>query len=327
MIATLVVSASACSDSNQLDTTWENYQHSLSEATGEPVHTVDSAAMPIMPRSADLRIEIDRLSIGLLDSLRLERCRLGQVVAQRNSALGHAQSPSARLRYELDSMLAIEECLQIDSITDDRINALLSEALEQKQLTLPLYIDQVLTRSEEFRRSMRAANRTHPLTPANDFNEPYAALAYFAGTFEAALEGRWHAVDLAPYNSHMQVLMQNDFLPRHWRTMQRSAAWLDAVNDMLDSAVIRGDCQLPPGAEQNLGSEFADNLQPMLARWTGHQQALTPVLRQLQDMSVQGQWRAYVDELIAEGSHVEQVDDLTQRHVMLLEQTISACRG
>lgn len=314
----------ACSEPNNLDTSWRDYQTNLTEAVQAPAPPVRPTPLPIMPRSADLRINIERLSVGLLDALRLDQCRLGQVIAQRNSALGHAQSATARLRYELDSMLAIEECLQSEAMTEPRITTLLEDALTHKHTTLPLYIDQVLTRSDAFRQSLRAARRPHPLVEDTSFTDTLAALEYLTQTFNAALSNELMQVDLAAYNRHIQTLSQSDFLPRHWRTMQTNAAWLTSLNRYLEDAKI--DCAHiePPG--RAVHSMFTTTIAPLLQRWADYHYKLAPPLLQLQAMSVQGEWRAYIGELIGAGSHAEQVSELTARHSDLRQQTFSPCQ-
>lgn len=314
----------ACSERSNLDTTWRDYQTHVSEVVQAPAPPVRPTPLPIMPRSANLRINIERLSVGLLDALRLDQCRLGQVIAQRNSALGHAQSATARLRYELDSMLAIEECLQTEAMTDPRITTLLEDALTHKHTTLPLYIDQVLTRSDAFRQSLRAARRPHPLAENTSFADTLAALEYLTQTFNAALTDELIQIDLASYNRHMQTLSQSDFLPRHWRTMQTNAAWLTSLNRYLEDAKV--DCAQigPPGRAGH--SMFTTTIAPLLQRWADYHHQLIPLLRQLQAMSVQGQWRSYMGELMGTGSHVEQVSELTARHSDLWQQTFSLCQ-
>ena len=332
MACALIVALGACSDRRGVDSSWQAYQAELSELAEIHPQPVHPSPMPIMPRSGDMRIEIDRLSIGLLDSLRLERCRLGQIVAQRNSALGQAQSASALLRYELDSLQAIEECLQSDDITESRIIAMLEDALEQKRETLPLYIDQVLTRSEAFRTSMRAANRPHGITGDASVEDTLAALNYMAQTFNAALAGAFSQIDLAPYNSHTQTLSRSNFLPRHWRSMQHNAAWLNVVNPLLAQVADHIDCGPESAAE--LGERvsaleqehYAAKIEPLLMRWNRYHAELTPALQQLMGMSVQGEWRAYIDELIGDGSHADQVSEMTATHAALWQQILEQCQ-
>lgn len=317
-----VLSLSSCTDRSSLENTWQKYQAQLSRLLDEPALKPQPTPMPVMPRSGDMRLQIERFSINLLDSFRLNTCRLGQVVAQRNSALGNIQSVSARLRYELDSVLAIEACLATEVAAEPRIAEMLNAALAHKRETLPLYIDQVLTRSEAFRHSLRAANQTHSVAESAGFEETLAALTYIDSILSTALTAeQFTDIDLAPYNGHMQTLAQSNFLPRHWRTMQQNAAWLDSLNDMLEGS-HKVDCQAPP-LPQRL---FAGEIQPVLARWASYHNEIAPVLASLRDKSVQGEWHAYVDELIAEGSHADQVTQYTLRHAHLWQDLLAQCQ-
>ena len=332
MACALIVALGACSDPSGIDGSWQAYQAELSELADIPIQPVRPSPMPIMPRSGDLRIEIDRLSIGLLDSLRLDRCRLGQVVAQRNSALGQARSVSALLRYELDSMQAIEECLQNESVTEPRIIAMLENALAHKRESLPLYIDQVLTRSQAFRISLRAASRPHALNDDDGFEATLAALNYITQTFHAALAGAYTQIDLTPYNSHMQTLSRSDFLPRHWRSMQNNAAWLGVVNPALAQVAEQIDCSAEDAAEYAhrvsilQQDYYVAKIEPLLLRWNRYHAELSPALQQLMGMSLQGEWRAYMDELIGDGSHADQVGEMTATHTALWQLVLQQCQ-
>ena len=328
-----IVTLSSCTDRSGLEDTWQRYQSRLSNLLDETAEAPQLTPMPIMPRSGDMRLEIERFSINLLDSFRLDKCRLGQVIAQRNSALGNVQSVTARLRYELDSLIAIEECLATEVAADSRIADMLEAAQSHKRDTLPLYIDQVLTRSEEFRHSLRAANDTHSVDEAAGFEETLAALTYLDSTLSTALiTERLSDIDLEPYNGHMQTLAQSNFLPRHWRTMQQNAAWLDGLNDMLVGGGDKIGCR-PPSIPQRaeylynvMLSIFAGEIQPALARWASYHNELAPVLASLRDKSVQGEWHAYIDELIAEGSHADQVAQYTLRHAKLWQDVLAQCQ-
>lgn len=328
-----ILALSSCTDRSGLESTWHTYQARIGNLLDEAVEDPHPTPMPIMPRSGEMRLEIERFSINLLDSFRLDRCRLGQVVAQRNSALGKVQSITARLHYELDSLIAIEECLATEVAADPRIAAMLKAAQAHKHETLPLYIDQVLTRSDEFRHSLRAANETHSVVEAAGFEETLAALTYLDSIMSTALSSeRITDIDLAPYNRHMQTLAQSNFLPRHWRTMQQNAAWLDRLNDMLVDGGDKIGCR-PPSIPQRaeylynvMLSIFAGEIQPVLARWASYHNEIAPVLESLRDKSVQGEWHAYVDELIAEGSHADQVAQYTLRHAHLWQEVLAQCQ-
>ena len=64
-----------------------------------------------LPARRDRRIAVSDERIGPFDFLAIVGCRLSEVVAERNNALGRVREPTRRLAYELEAIEAIEACL------------------------------------------------------------------------------------------------------------------------------------------------------------------------------------------------------------------------
>ncbi|RUO31665.1 hypothetical protein CWE12_01320 [Aliidiomarina sedimenti] len=328
----------ACSGGSDSERLWQRYHQALSDSLSEQPVPVQPTPLPVMPRSDALRLEIERFSVGLLDTLRLDHCRLSQLIAQRNSALGIAQSPQARLRYELDSLKAIDECLQnaqsaVDN--DPRIHSMLTDARAHKVQTLPLYIDQLLTRGDSFRQALRAHSAGHASDDSSDLEAALAALQYLQQLFTQAVAGHFGQLDLEPYNQHLRTLAQSDALPRQWRTMHQTEAWLRAINQQLAGAAEQLECTSTsasgsPAQSQRLQTlmqtVYLAQVEPRLTRWNADQQLITSQLNKLSAFSVQPEWQQYINQLIGSDSHAEQVRALTVEHSRLWQQLRAQCQ-
>lgn len=314
---------SGCSDTRS-EHAWQHYQAQLNAQLETPPVPIPAEPLPQMPRASSLRLEIEPFRISLLTSLRMDSCRLGQLLAQRNSTLGMAQSPSARLRYELDSIQAIDECLQSSIADNPRMATMLQEALLHKTNTLPLYIDQALTRGEEMRYALRALSAMHSTAEETDFTQTLEALRYLNDTFQTALSGQFSQLDLTGYNRHFQTLARSDFLPRHWRTMQQISARLTTLN-----ATLQRISENIAGADCNALSDTYDiyttELEPMLNQWLNWQQQLEAPLKDLAALSVQDEWQVYIAQLIGESSAGYQATELSATHQGLWQSLLEQC--
>lgn len=299
-LITLLSGLVACSQPGDSELMLRQYQNDLASLNQRNATPPPRANMPPMPRSTDMRTEIARVSIGLLDSMQLDKCRVGALVAQRNSALGKMQSPSARLRYELDSLLALTECRQSGAIEDERISALLTDAVEQKRALLPDYADRALATGDEMRHALRPDARMLP--PAGNVDEAaLAALDYVASVLQQAFEDPPQAYNLDGYNRAFQTLAQSNFLPRLWRTQYRASTWLQSLNNELGDFAQAPDCDLN---WQSAHQHFKTQIEPLLLRWNQFHQLAVSDLERLHRLSKQVEWKNYLNTLIQPVSNI-----------------------
>lgn len=310
--------ASACSQSDESEALLSRYQQDLAGLYDADVTPPAQTSFLPMPRSTDLREEIDRISIGLLDSMQLDKCRAGGLIAQRNSALGKMQTPSARLRYELDSLMALAECRDTPIAEDKRIDDMLVSAIEHKQDTLPHYIDRALATGDDVRHALRPATQMLPLRQNRDASS-IAALEYIAHTLDKALNTNFSKISLKPYNRHFQTLAQENFLPRYWRSQIRTQKWLQALNDELSMVNQSPVCT---SNWQQAHATYSDELRPLLMRWQDYRAQITPPLTVLRRLSKQPEWRTYLHELSRAG---KQIHEQIQQHDDMWRDIATAC--
>ncbi|MGX5914036.1 DUF3080 family protein [Aliidiomarina sp. Khilg15.8] len=312
--------AAACSQPDESEQILSQYQQTLANLNAHQSAPPARQAMMNMPRSTDLRTEIERISIGLLDSMQLDKCRAGGLVADRNSALGKMKSPSAQLRYELDSLMALAECRKSPVTDDERLDDLLAEAIEHKQRTLPHYIDRALATGAEMRHALRPA--TSLLPRGEDGHAPaIAALTYLTQLLQTAVSQPSASMDLDAYNRHFQTLAQSDFLPQHWRSQMRLQAWFNAFNAELAAFTDHLDCD----ANWQAGAaEFRQSILPLARSWEDYQHQITPLVRQLRTFSAHPEWQRYLASLIALGGDIPAQ---IQQHKLHWSQIEKSCEG
>ncbi len=126
----LVAASSGCTSVNdQLD----DYQARLNRVLDEQTAPHSVTRVPRRPVQHN-RLALPQADINLLELLRLDQCRIGLTVAQKNSSLGRVALPSQQLLMELELLTHGPACvaaLQQDG--DERLAAKLATALAQKQ--------------------------------------------------------------------------------------------------------------------------------------------------------------------------------------------------
>ncbi|MDK9736723.1 DUF3080 family protein [Vibrio sp. D404a] len=84
-----------------------------------------------LPRKRELNINIEPISMGLLDSYQLRECGLFNLIAERNSVLGKVADPFRNFDYQVAFLDGLSECLNHQGISDDVQQQLLS--IEQQK--------------------------------------------------------------------------------------------------------------------------------------------------------------------------------------------------
>lgn len=309
-----------------------DYQQRLSRLLDEPKIAVELPSNPRMPRTQEVQTPIPEISISLLDSMRLDRCRVGQLVAERNSSLGRVQSTQSRVHYEIQMIAALQECLASPAADEERIAELLTSALAHKVDTLPLWFDRFLTSESVIRERMRVSRSTLNLENTQQGSASVAALTYFADVFTGlSTDPLGYQVDPEHWNEHMRHLGQNNFLSDFWRTQQVVHGYLIELNNMLNDAGDKVGCQgqsVPQQAHylQNvMHSLWIAELQTKLARLQGYEQQIAAQLRRLQQFVRHEPWQNYIEELIGTESHGEYIREHSREHAQHYQGFLTQC--
>lgn len=283
------------------------------------------------PRINQVMLPIPEGSIGLINSQRLNRCRAGQLIANRNSSLGRVQPTHARVRYEIDMISALSECLADEAIQETSLVPLLEQALHEKITYLPLWISRFWSSEAVIRDTLRPGRNARSIHNEYDSTASIAALNYFSHLFAELLANPFAAqIDSEQWQQHIQVLGTQDTIPSLLRSQQASVGWLTTLNEQLENAGEQLQCQrrVPVNAEylQNvLHSIWIAQLQPALAQWEAEQRALNDALSRIETQVKSDAWRQYLSELHGYNSLANEVQQLTRAHAMSWQKFLNNC--
>lgn len=283
------------------------------------------------PRINQVQLPIPESSISLLNSQRLNRCRAGQLIAERNSSLGRVQPVQARVRYEIEMINALKQCLADEQIQNSNLVPLLEQGLAEKIDYLPLWINRFWTSEAAVRDTLRPGRIARQTNELATSAEAIAALNYFSTLFNDLLNDPFaRQINSAEWLQNIEVLAQQQTIPSLLRSQQHIQGWLVAINQQLDGAANTLQCpeRTPPSAEymQNvLHSVWIAELQPALAAWEIEfrevQSAVTRIVPQVQSVA----WRNYLDSWFNESNFAATNQQLTREHAQLWQVFLHQC--
>ncbi len=322
---------------NDVDKVFADYQKRMQRLLDEPAVEPEMPIIPRQPGVSDVRQNIPEGNISLLESMRLNQCRAGQLIAQRNSSLGRVQSVQARVLYEIEMIPALTECLQNPDIAESSLGEALALNLQEKISNLPLWIDRFWSSEPAIRDTFRPGRSVRDINANSNIQESLAALNYFASFFaEIADNPHTISLDRNEWQRHMEALGNGRAIPELLRTQQHVAGWLVAVTEQLATGAQALGCKddnsnrlaPPQNAEymQNvLNAVWIQKLQPALARWDNEYRQVNETLQRITPQVQSAEWHAYLIELFGNDSYIAQTRQLAREHAEEWQAFLSAC--
>lgn len=326
--------------SSDIDNVFDDYQNRLQRLLGQPAPDTVMPLVPRQPGISDVRQDIPESTIGLFESMRLNECRAGQLIAQRNSSLGRVQSVQARVLYELEMIPALADCLQHPEIAESNLGNALAISLAEKIDNLPLWIDRFWTSEPAIRDTFRPSRNTAAVDEPSNFQASLAALNYFSSLFSGVIANPENiTVNQEEWQLHMQALGTGNAIPELLRTQQHVVGWLTALNDQLadganalgcenNTGINSGRSFTPQNAHymQNvLNTVWIGRLQPALARWDNEYRQLTSTMKNIQSQVISTDWQHYLTALVGEDSFAAENRQLARLHAEKWQVFLAAC--
>ncbi|MAM87982.1 MAG: hypothetical protein CME36_11825 [unclassified Hahellaceae] len=195
---------------------------------------------PRYPQRRDLQLQASEFSLGILDIFALDACTVGQLVAQRNSALGKVMSASAVWRYEQAFLASVDDCVQTlgeDAAEATALMTALTEVRDIKRRELGIAQWNATFASAEFQSMFSTGDgllqRNFRVAPSQQLSRVLERLlAYVEGEPTAALE------DLETINA---TLVANPYPGRVLLSTQAMTAELESISDTLEALMTGGD--------------------------------------------------------------------------------------
>ena len=201
--ALLIVS---CSTKTDLENEYEEYLGRLENTLDSQRESVTVIAKPILYPSTSIAVE--RVTITLLDFLRLFGCELQYTIGQRNNQTGKVAPASQQLINALMFQQQAKACIDLQKQRDnDALAEALISSVEQKRLQLPALIYNATLASDEF--SAMWQYRPQVEYPANVSSELVSAIERLHTFTKAWLAGDY-SVGLDELESTLAVIRTGD---------------------------------------------------------------------------------------------------------------------
>ncbi len=214
IIVTSFLALTGC-ENNSAEDSLKTYNERLANVLDVSPSQVPDTDIPQLANIRELALPIEDIRIGLLDAYELRKCGLFQLIAERNSVLGKVQDKTHRFRYELLFMDGLENCLETLP-KDADILPDIKQLHQLKQQQLPIYLWNMLTTGEEWRKQFRIYRRVFTLENFPGFVENQEAMRYLLAIHTALMNGE--TVPPKPSRTFTGLSTTNPYPPLFWTT-------------------------------------------------------------------------------------------------------------
>ncbi len=307
----------------------DEYLVRLERVLEQGSHQVIEKDFPRLPSVRDLRLEPAEENFDILEFLRIGRCELQHLVAERNSNLGRLAQPSQRLVYEINFLRLGDECR--DAIAEDypELANDLSRVLEIKRENLAAAVWQATLGGEEFRSYWLPGSA--PLPERFDEN---AELLFALQQLDADVK-RWMGGDLTIDSARLERQLD---LIRRGNGGQQLLAWsmirntLDTASGVVSDRLERQplcfeDMQTPKASilDNVVRKYFVGGVQAWAAGLDSRYYETHPVLRSLEVTLEDTQPAAFVSWRADRDAFLGDARAALSRHVDALRPLLEQC--
>ncbi|UZJ45529.1 DUF3080 domain-containing protein [Marinimicrobium sp. C6131] len=303
----MIALLSACQPTPPAEAMLDDYLTRLSRVLSVEIPPTDGAPAPRMPPPRELQVELEPLSINLLDFWGFRQCGLAEVLGERNSILGRVMVPSQHLHMDGRILQQLRYCIQ--TLEDQELVALAEDLEQRKRQQWPTRYWNASAAAPELRAFWSPS--TTPLTPGREasFQEALTALAFLAQLPERLNQQRWP--ERPDLESHYKALEQYALGGKLLQSLVLGTHHIHAANQMLQEA--HQEETLCPAGLQKRELEYARNV--MVKVFVGEVQPwLAAVNRRA--TSVIKHYETLLDQQPAEQRPTIQpfFDQVTERH-------------
>ncbi|MBN7796652.1 DUF3080 family protein [Parahaliea mediterranea] len=292
----------------------------------------ERAAIPRLPRRAELHIELPSTSLDTLDFLALTGCEVQITIGKRNSSLGRMASASQRLLLDLEYLRLAPACIEyMDGKGNAELAGLLRQAHRLKRQQLPARIFLATLAGPEFRDFWRPPSALGDY-PGNTSSAVITALEAIAADSRRWLAGDYSA-DNAQFELQLSEIGKGDG-GELLRALAMQASWLATADGLFAARAAEGPLCAPrirPAAADIVPNVvrkfFVGDIQPWSAAVDRRQYQLLPPIRALETALAGAlpdsyqRWRDRRDTLVAGWSAAP------RRHVQAVQTLLAPCGG
>ncbi|MTJ03041.1 DUF3080 domain-containing protein [Idiomarina piscisalsi] len=326
LIAFSALGMVACSDKPGLTEYADKLHSDVHDTLELPARSITPDKPTLQyPAKSELKRDVERTSLGFIDSMRLNHCRLGQEIAENNSSLGKLKDGFSKYHADLTMVEALEECIEHPESAN--VKAQLEEALAHKKSQLSASLANAFAYEEGLRKALSIGNNSLPQIHVTEYNYAVNALERFTRILE-----RWNYTKEADDPSEMIKMLgrleRSNYLPDLFRTMLDYAHKLDAMHAQLPEIPEFLHCpngSVPKKAEQlrdAFNNIYIKEMQGDIAEVIEQHQRLLMTLENLQGIAPQPALKEYIAEL---GKLSKVLTDATVHFVRPWQRFYSTC--
>jgi hypothetical protein len=282
LILAICFSLIGCGEHNKIVDDIEAYSQRLQSYTGIELPPDAGELSLRAPSKSEFKQNVVEININLREFYALQDCALNQLVAQRNTALGKMQMPSARYAYESQLILALKQCAQLlNRSTDKALISKLRQWTHKKEKQLPISWANLITQSDEVYKHLSTNNGFISATANDNFVASKQALNFLLAARTT------HPVDLTELEHHLQQLANSPLVARAWRTQLLITNKLNHISPLLIEYLKNNQCQSLQEKQsieimQNIFRKFfAENIQALAGELNKYHYQLSPLIEQL----------------------------------------------
>lgn len=313
-----------CNPHAELLDDWHDYQQRVAKPQQLSPLSFQFEPAPQLPALRLLRLEMPTVNLSLLDSLRLDNCAVGALIAERNSSLGRLQQGVLRYYHDVQISSALEHC--VSALDHSELRQRLSLIAAEKRASLPLLRAQAILQDNALRNTLNSGKIALNQPDSAQLAPLLAALAVVLQTLVSN-----DASELPPLVSlqeALETLDKSSYSGQLWRGFSEQRQILEQLYPLFDGIDQRAGCHsagVPERAQilRNVAiTIFGGQLQSRLAGYLQQGQAVQPYLQQLQALDAHPLMNAHLQRLMAQP---EQLRDAVRNHAQQWQILFNAC--
>lgn len=192
-----------------------------------------SVRPPELPAPRVLKPVHASTTMSFLTALQLNHCRAGQIIAERNSSLGRLDDGLSRFYDDqrlIEALLRCSQDPQSEAFSDELVKA--AQQLDEQTATR---LARAIATDKGLRNVMTMASTPLTTISDQDFSHSMEAL----NTVIAWLHNPRESTELT---AALQVLAQQDYIPKLMRSVAEATALLDQFTPQLDDLAKHAGC-------------------------------------------------------------------------------------
>lgn len=270
-----------------------------------------------LPAIRQLTMEIEPITLGLIDSYELRKCGLFNAIAEKNSVLGKVQDQFRDFEFQLTLLHGLQNCLNAPEISEE-LKQTLDGIYHQKITQLPAYSANLIFTSQAMRKQLGANQWVSPrlVTLDSEIIHAYQHL-------QSAVNQHSGENQAVPIHKYQEILEKNNTVGRLWYSFVNASQKLNTINQQL--ALYNETIVCQPGRDSTkfkylhnvFNHSFVGNIQAYLARLDAHYFALLPYLSMLENVHPNYQY-----PIVSAHKEFRQA---TLRHVDYWQQLFKRC--